>query len=338
MENCTCVSAEKKEANRVLNYLLKRDLVRKDLKIRYDGNEVMIPVKESLADSELIFKDEKFESRELQISPLERAKIRGKEENLVVNFPEKTIRLGKALIIKESRFLKVSEKVLGIISKEFGVDSIYVDLGIGHTVVRKPDIRLIYGPGGEIVHQENGIRYRFDPSLVMFSPGNVNARGAEISFDLSGKTILDMFAGIGYFTLPIALNSPDSKIYACELNPVSVYYLRKNVNSNHLERKIEVLPGDCRVTTTGIKADYIVMGHFQCKEFLNTALLCSKDGSLIEMHILARTDEIETKWLELQRIASQFGYTLDLISQKKVKSYSVHLWHISALLRVSRKY
>lgn len=336
MENCTCVSASKDEANKILNYLLKTDLVRKDLKIRYDGNSVLIPVKQNSGKPGLIFTEGIFEPRTVQISPIERARMHGKGKNIEFSFPEKTIRLGKALIIKESRFTGASREALAIIAGEFGAESIYVDLGIGNTVERKPDVKLVYGPGGDTMHIENGVKYKLDPEKVMFSPGNVNARGARVPLDLTGKTVLDMFAGIGYFTLPLALNHPNSRIYPCELNPTSVDYLRRNISANHLESTIMVLPGDCRTTTSGIHADYIIMGHFQCDEFLNTALLRSKVGTLIDMHILARTDEIETKWLEINEKAAHFGYGLDLVSQKKVKSYSVHLWHISVLLRVNR--
>jgi tRNA wybutosine-synthesizing protein 2 len=36
-----------------------------------------------------------------------------------------------------------------------------------------------------------------------------------------------MFAGIGYFTIPIAVHSSPKKVISIELNPVSFGYLRK---------------------------------------------------------------------------------------------------------------
>lgn len=335
MEDCTYVSANKEDANRILNHLLRVDLVRKDLKIRYDGNTVMIPVRKTTNNAGFVLKQGRFERRSLNTSPLERARIRGEEMGIRIDFPEKVIRLGRALIIKENRYRKAPRKALEIISSEFSVDSIYVDMGIEQNVQRKPDIRLIYGPGGDIIHLENGIRYRLDPGKVMFSPGNVNIRGAALSSDLSVQTVIDMFAGIGYFTLPLAQKYPYARIYACELNRVSVDYLRSNVTSNNFERTVEVLSGDCRITTRGLMADYIIMGHFQSSEFLNAALKCSHKGTLVNLHLLSRTDEMDTKWTEIQKKASQFGYLLDLVSQKNVKSYSAHLWHISVVFRVS---
>ena len=47
-----------------------------------------------------------------------------------------------------------------------------------------------------------------------------------------------MFAGIGYFSLPIGKHSNPEKIYSIELNPVSYTFLEKNIKLNHLEEKI----------------------------------------------------------------------------------------------------
>lgn len=336
MENSICVSAAKEEANQVLSYLLKKDNVRKDLKIIYDGRSVLIPVKEKITESKFTYQYHEFEDREVETSPLEKAITRASDGNVPLVFPEKYIKLGNALIIKENRYTVISRKALEIIADEFGAESIYVDTGIDHSVQRRPDIRLIYGPGGDTKHLENGVYYLMNPERVMFSPGNVNIRGSGIPKVPPGGVVIDFFAGIGYFTLPIAKQLTHATVYACELNPESVNYLERNARLNHIEGRIRVLHGDCRVTTLGLKADHIVMGHFQSADFLNAALRASKTGTLIDFHMLARTEEIETKWTELQVAAARFGYSLDLVRNRRVKSYSVHLWHISSLLKVSK--
>ena len=44
-----------------------------------------------------------------------------------------------------------------------------------------------------------------------------------------------MFAGIGYFTIPIAVHSNVKKIYAIEINPVSYNFLCENIKLNKVE-------------------------------------------------------------------------------------------------------
>jgi hypothetical protein len=94
---------------------------------------------------------------------------------------------------------------------------------------------------------EQGIRQSFDLTKVMFSRGNVSEK---IRF---GKTlvqeneiILDMYTGIGYYTLPAIIHGKASFVYACEWNTYAVNALRYNIKDNKIENKVKILEGDCR--------------------------------------------------------------------------------------------
>ena len=47
-----------------------------------------------------------------------------------------------------------------------------------------------------------------------------------------GETVVDLFAGIGYYTLQLLRHAGVAKVYACEWNPNSVAALRANLVSN----------------------------------------------------------------------------------------------------------
>jgi hypothetical protein len=94
---------------------------------------------------------------------------------------------------------------------------------------------------------EQGIRQSFDLTQVMFSRGNISEK---IRF---GKTlvqenevILDMYTGIGYYTLPAIIHGKASFVYACEWNTYAVNALRYNIKDNKIENKVKILEGDCR--------------------------------------------------------------------------------------------
>ena len=333
---CECLTVPKESANRILSYLLKRNKVRKDLKIISDLDYVHIPVKQAVAIAGASNSKLDFQDRELPVSPTDRVNLKLKKMGVKGKFPKKFIRLGDSLFLKENRMPAFPGVAYRIIAEEFHANSIYLDRGIGETPIREPDVVLLWGKGGSTTHEENGVFYSFDPTKVMFSPGNVNSRIGESREDLGSKTVVDMFAGIGYFTLQIAIGSRDAKVYACELNPNSYRYLVQNIERNRLEMSITPLPGDCRLSTVGISADYILMGHFDSLNFLSAALRMSHKGTVINMHILCDTASLDTHWQKIQEKASHLGYLVDYLSQKLVKSYGPHLWHVSTKMIVVR--
>ena len=324
----------KYQSERIVRKLLSMDIIRKDLKIRQDGDLVMIPLKQHTEFQGYRTMELEFESRAIQKPPAETIrKISGARSGKPV-IPDRWIRLGDALIIKDSR--KPSRSVLQSIAQVLGVNSIYIDRGRIQGNIRRPELEIVYGAPGTVIHQENGIRYSMDPSRVMFSPGNVNERILHGKMTLDGATVLDMFAGIGYFSLPLAKYTHLSKIYAVEINPESYGFLERNVEINRLQDRIIPVLGDCRDVSPSMRFDYIVMGHFSSWEFLSAALMRSGPGTILNMHLLAPTHELEVYWHEIIVLARRLGYILDFIEQRKVKSYGPHLWHMSLDLVVSR--
>src|SRR5439155_4008375 len=103
-----------------------------------------------------------------------------------------------------------------------------------HGPLLTPDVRVLWGDGTETVHVEAGVRYALDLAQVMFSAGNIEERSAIAGRIRPGAVVADLFAGIGYFTLPIAARGPAERIYACELNPTSYAYLVRNQRLNRV--------------------------------------------------------------------------------------------------------
>lgn len=62
----------------------------------------------------------------------------------------------------------------------------------------------------------------------------------------AGDVVVDLFAGIGFYTLPLVARAGAARAMACEWNPAAVEALRRNVQLNRLQGRVEVLPGDCR--------------------------------------------------------------------------------------------
>jgi tRNA wybutosine-synthesizing protein 2 len=188
-------------------------------------------------------------------------------------------------------------------------------------IIRTPRVEVVWGECGETRHRESGYVYILDPSKVMFSQGNRNEKGRMAELIRSGpgnERVADMFAGVGYFTIPIA--GAGATVHAMEINPVSCGYLTRNAAENQLADRITVSPGDCRDLLTGTY-DRIVMGHFDAPSMLSHALRHVRSGSAIHIHSIGPQEELVREAVE------GAGFSCGVIVHK-VKKYRPHAWHV----------
>jgi len=130
-------------------------------------------------------------------------------------------------------------RVLG--GKRLGKKSAIVD-----NDYRSPKVALLWGENGWVSHVDNGINYTYDVTRCMFSCGNVTEKIRIGNLDCTGQTVVDLFAGIGYFVLPYLVHAGARIVYACEWNPDAADALRRNLVLNGVEEKCIVLEGDNR--------------------------------------------------------------------------------------------
>jgi len=186
---------------------------------------------------------------------------------------------------------------------------------------RTPDTEILWGDVGEVRHRENGYTYILDPTKVMFAQGNriEKIRMAQlVHLSTSGERVADMFAGIGYFTLPMA--GSGASVHAMEINPVACEFLERNLRENNLSGRVDISQGDCRHLLNGIY-DRIVMGHFDALSILPAVLSHICEGSVIHLHSLSSAEDRVKE--EVERAG--FSATIDV---HRVKKYRPHVWHV----------
>lgn len=186
---------------------------------------------------------------------------------------------------------------------------------------RTPDTEILYGEVGEVRHKENGFTYVLDPQKVMFAQGNhEEKRRMADSVKRSGcqERVADMYAGIGYFSIPMAGNG--AFVHAMEINPVAFGYLRKNIVLNNLSGHVRASYGDCRDLLSGVY-DRIIMGHFDALEVLPVALPHVKQGGTIHLHSCGSIES------EIRSLLAGAGFSAE-IHVHKVKKYRPHTWHM----------
>jgi tRNA wybutosine-synthesizing protein 2 len=247
--------------------------------------------------------------------------------------------IGKILLIKLKPKLIRHKKIIGKTVLELFP---YV-----HTVClmkeiknkeRKPKIEIIAGcKNTQTLHKEHGCQFLIDVSKLMWSQGNKEERLRLVKLVKPNETIVDMFAGIGYFSIFIAKYSNPRKVYAIDINPEAIEYLRKNIWMNNVENKIEILQGDCRKFAGLLEdiSDRIIMGYlFNTEKFLPYALKIAKANAFIHLHRTVKIEDIEKIKEKIVEIGKKNNCKIKIINMIKVKSYAPKIWHFVFDLKV----
>jgi tRNA G37 N-methylase Trm5 len=109
---------------------------------------------------------------------------------------------------------------------------------------------------------QHGVRYTFDILKVMFSAGNVTERGRMGAVGAAGDVVVDLFCGIGYFTVPLLARAGAAHVHACEWNAHSVEALRRNLALNGVADRCTVYEGDNQIAAAKLVgvADRVLLG------------------------------------------------------------------------------
>lgn len=199
---------------------------------------------------------------------------------------------------------------------------------------REPVFKILYGNDTQTINKENGCLFKLDLAKVMWSKGNNNERLRIAKLVEDDETVLDMFAGIGYFSIPIGVHSNAEKIISIEINPNSYNFLCENAKLNKLDNIIPVL-GDCMVETPKFKADRIVMGYVKTTHhYLNVAINSLNKGGVIHYHETVPEKLIDIRPIE--RIKNESGNRdVELLNLTKIKKYSPGVWHVVVDARIN---
>ena len=259
----------------------------------------------------------------------------GIPEELKELLPEKYERLGHVLVLRlPEPLLPYRNEIAEAYAKVLKARTVLLEKGIIRGVERRPDVELLFGTETETTHSESGILYRLDPTKVMFSSGNFDEKLRMASLDCRGETVVDMFAGIGYFTMPLAAKARADRVIACEINPVAVRFLRKNIVLNRVADKVEVFEGDNRGLPGEGCADRVVMGYVNVTwQFLPKAFSLVKRGGVIHYQDTCSIDRIPDGLIDNLRQGSG-GRPFEVLGIKEVKAYAPSISHMVVDVRV----
>jgi tRNA wybutosine-synthesizing protein 2 len=243
-------------------------------------------------------------------------------------------RIGHVVILNlRPETLKLGRKIANIVLDNYSyVKTVCLNKGISGEL-RQPSIEYLAGEKGtETIHAENKCRFLLDVTRVMLSKGNLAERARIPKLVKPGETVVDLFAGIGYFSIPIAKHAKPARIYCIEKNPASFSYLKQNIRLNKVQGRVTPIMGDCRQVPVGPIADRVLMGYLpKTYEFLPAAFSSLKSlGGVIHYHDTYRESELwDLPIQNLEAAAYRTGFTLKTVKRKAiVKEFAPRVYHV----------
>jgi len=200
---------------------------------------------------------------------------------------------------------------------------------------RETNYELLYGNDTVTVHVENGVKYKLDVARVMFSPANVKERIRMARVARSGELVVDMFAGVGHLSLPMAVHG-GARVIAIEKSPYTFRFLIENIELNRVIDRMTAYNIDNRDFPGRDLADRVLMGYVvRTHEFICKALEIAKDGAVIHYHNtvperLRPREPFET----FRRIANENGFDVEKLNELVIKRYAPGVWHVVVDVRV----
>jgi tRNA wybutosine-synthesizing protein 2 len=251
------------------------------------------------------------------------------------HLPSSFQRLGHVVILRlKPELLKkktlIGEAVLTLIP---GIKTVCVNTGKIDSEFRQPKVEYACGEENtKVIHTEHGCQFSFDVTKLMWSMGNMNERKRMYEMVKEGEVVVDFFAGIGYWSIPIAKHARPEHVYAIDANPDSIASLRVNQKLNKIPKeKMTILHGKCEevAPSLGRIADRIILGYLPAPAFaLEPAFHTFKPrGGVLHYEGLCEEGKYEGLVEEVRQHGTSLGWEIELLHAQPVKSMAPRKWH-----------
>jgi len=206
-------------------------------------------------------------------------------------------------------------------------------------------LEFVLGEGKtETLHREHGCVFKVDLEKCYFSP-RLSYERMRIARQVQPReVILNMFAGVGCYSIVIAKHSEAEKIFSIDISPVAIHYMQENIKLNKAEERVIPVQGDAKkVIEERLQnvADRVLMPlPERAYEYLDYALLTLKPtGGWIHYydfeHAKKPEDPIEKVKTRVSEKLKKFNVDFEISFQRIVRGVGPNWFQVVLDIRVS---
>lgn len=287
MKEVPSLRIPKRMGEKAILTIRKLDLINNLLSVKEESNFILIPFSREITREEA-----KVLTNELQGAEIIRGQFKNRDlsrpktlhqalekqlpPQLLKKLPRSMDIMGQVAVVELSPELNGYDKIIGeaVMGMNRNVKTVLAKAGAVAGEFRLRDLKVIAGSEDtETMYKENGCIYYLDPKKVYFSPRLSQERWRITLQVKNGEVVLDMFAGVGPFSIQIAKKHPTVKVYSVDVNPAAIYYLQRNITTNRVCNILPIL-GDAKdivEKSLAGKADRVIMNlPERAMEFIDT--------------------------------------------------------------------
>jgi len=343
-----CVKVPKIHGEKTIILANKLEIVKKELEIQRNKNFLYIPLIRQLSANELkILKEQVLDCEFLTYTFLERKKrVKTFAElledrlspHLLASLPRSIDLVGDIAIIEILPELDAYKRIIGeaILETHKNVRTVLAKAGAISGTYRLREFSVIAGePKTETIHKEHGCQYYVDLAKAYFSSRLSYEHKRVASLIEEGETVIDMFAGVGSFAIQIAKAHENVKVYAIDVNPDAVEFLKRNIRLNRVEGKVHPILGDAKKVVeerlAGV-ADRVIMNlPEKAIEFVDAACKALKpEGGIVHFYsFISASVSLENVKLRFIKAVEKCGRKVEKIFfSRLVRATAPYEWQV----------
>jgi tRNA (guanine37-N1)-methyltransferase len=245
--------------------------------------------------------------------------------------------VGDIAIIGISPELQFYKNIIGeaLLKTHKNVETVLLKAGPISGTYRLRKLDIIAGkPKTDTIHQEYGCQYYIDLTKAYFSPRLAYEHNRIASLAKNGEVIVDLFSGIGPFAILIAKKHTNVDVYAIDVNPYAIEFLKKNIRLNKVENMVHPILGNAKhiIENRLLKvADRLIMNLPERSiEFIDIACMALKPNGG-EVHFYAfgaasnSINRLEQRFIEA---VEKTGRKVNIFSSRFVRATAPYTWQI----------
>jgi len=205
--------------------------------------------------------------------------------------------IGDIIIVRIPDSLLSKKKLIGetLLKEVKIVKSVFYQSSPVEGDYRTRNLEILAGEDKtETEYKEFGCRFRVDVANAFFSPRLSTERERIATLIHDGETMVNMFAGVGMFSI-MAAKKKNCTVYSLDINPIASRLCEQNIKLNKLAGKVISINGETSEIIREQLVDKsdrtLMLLPERSDEFLESAIQTTKDGGIIHYYSHIHADK-----------------------------------------------